>query len=87
MPMRILDIRERTVAVPSPRRNASVGFDEMTASAVAVLTDARRDGQPVIGYIDLRAEMDVLAAISACPADTSPTNNFRSAPLGIKVFG
>jgi uncharacterized protein YcgI (DUF1989 family) len=30
--------------------------------------------------------MDVLAAISACPADTSPTNNFRSAPLGIKVF-
>ena len=38
-------------------------------------------------YIDLRAEMDVLAAISACPADTSPTNNFRSAPLGIKVFG
>ena len=36
---------------------------------------------------DLRAEMDVLAAISACPADTSPTNNFRSAPLGIKVFG
>ena len=48
--MRILDIRERTVAVPSPRRNAAVGFDEMTASAVAVLTDARRDGKPVVGY-------------------------------------
>ena len=37
-------------------------------------------------YIDLRAEMNVLAAVSACPADTSPTNAGRSAPLGIKVF-
>jgi hypothetical protein len=37
-------------------------------------------------YIDLRAEMDVLAAVSACPADTSPTNGGRSNPLGIKVF-
>ncbi len=37
-------------------------------------------------YIDLKAEMDVLAAISACPADTSPTNNGLSAPLGVKIF-
>ena len=37
-------------------------------------------------YIDLRAEMDILAAISACPADTSPTNGGKSAPLGIKIF-
>ena len=37
-------------------------------------------------HIDLRAEMDVLAAVSACPADTSPTNNFTSAPLGIKIL-
>ena len=37
-------------------------------------------------YIDLRAEMNVLAAVSACPADTSPTNDGKSAPLGIKVF-
>ena len=37
-------------------------------------------------YIDLRAEMNVLAAVSACPADTSPTNAGKSAPLGIKVF-
>ena len=37
-------------------------------------------------YIDLKAEMDVLAAVSACPADTSPTNGGRSAPLGIKIF-
>ncbi len=37
-------------------------------------------------YIDLRAEMDVLAAVSACPADTSPTNGGRSNPLGIRIF-
>ena len=37
-------------------------------------------------YIDMRAEIDILAAVSACPADTSPTNGGRSAPLGIKIF-
>ena len=37
-------------------------------------------------YIDLRAEMNVLAAISACPADTSPTNAGQSNPLGVKIF-
>lgn len=37
-------------------------------------------------YIDLRAEIDVLAAISACPADTSPTNGGTCKSLGIKVF-
>ena len=37
-------------------------------------------------FIDIRAEMDILAAVSACPADTSPTNGGKSAPLGIKIF-
>ena len=37
-------------------------------------------------YIDIRADMDILAAISACPADTSPTNGGNSSPLGIKIF-
>ena len=37
-------------------------------------------------YIDLLAEMNVLAAISACPSDNSPVNDFRPKPLGIKVF-
>ena len=36
-------------------------------------------------YIELRAEMDVLAAVSACPADTSPTNSGKSRPLGIRI--
>jgi D(-)-tartrate dehydratase len=37
--MRILDIRERTVAIGSNMRNASIGFDSMTASAVVLFTD------------------------------------------------
>ena len=48
--MRIIDIRERTVALASPMRNAAVGFDQMTASAVAIVTDVRRDGGPVVGH-------------------------------------
>ena len=38
-------------------------------------------------HIDLLAEMDILAAISACPSDVSPTNDFRPRPLGVQVFG
>jgi uncharacterized protein len=37
-------------------------------------------------YIDLRAEMDILAAISACPADATPTNGYRPKPLGVKIL-
>jgi uncharacterized protein len=37
-------------------------------------------------YMDFRAEMNILAAVSACPADTSPTNNGKSSPLGIKIY-
>lgn len=36
-------------------------------------------------YIEMRAEMDILAAVSACPADTSPTNGGRCRPLGIRI--
>ncbi|HXU41066.1 MAG TPA: urea carboxylase-associated family protein [Burkholderiales bacterium] len=38
-------------------------------------------------YIDLRAEMNVLAAVSACPADRNATNDGRAKPLGIRVSG
>ena len=36
-------------------------------------------------FIEMRAEMNILAAVSACPADTSPTNGGKSAPLGIRI--
>jgi uncharacterized protein YcgI (DUF1989 family) len=37
-------------------------------------------------HIDLRAEMNVIAAVSACPNETNPVNNFRAKPLGLTVF-
>jgi hypothetical protein len=37
-------------------------------------------------YIELRAEMDVLAAVSACPADRNATNDGRAKPLGITLY-
>ena len=47
--MRILAIREKTVALSSTLRNASIGFAAMTASALVMVSDAVRDGKPVIG--------------------------------------
>jgi uncharacterized protein YcgI (DUF1989 family) len=38
-------------------------------------------------YIDLRAEMDCLIAISNCPQDQNPCNGFNPTPLQIQVFG
>ena len=48
--MKILAIREATVPVGAAMRNASVSFRTMTASALAVLTDQRVDGRPLVGY-------------------------------------
>ncbi|MCY4065437.1 MAG: DUF1989 domain-containing protein, partial [Rhodospirillaceae bacterium] len=62
--------------------NVFMNVDLFTDGSFKILpTEAGPDD-----YIDLRAEMNVLAAVSACPADTSPTNNFRSAPLAIRIF-
>jgi L-alanine-DL-glutamate epimerase-like enolase superfamily enzyme len=48
--MRIVDIREKTVSIASPIANAYIDFSKMTCSVVAVVTDAMRDGKPVVGY-------------------------------------
>lgn len=48
--MRIVDIREAVVPISSPLRNAYIDFSKMTASVVAVVTDVKRDGKPVVGY-------------------------------------
>jgi uncharacterized protein len=37
-------------------------------------------------HLDLRAEMNIIAAISACPNSTGPVNNFAAKPLAVKVF-
>src|SRR5262249_24975852 len=41
---------ERAVPVRSDMRNSSFDFAEMTTSIVAVITDVRRDGRPVVGF-------------------------------------
>jgi L-alanine-DL-glutamate epimerase-like enolase superfamily enzyme len=48
--MRIVDIREIAVPLQTSMRNAAFDFSEMTTSVVAVLTDAVRDGKPVVGF-------------------------------------
>lgn len=48
--MKIVDIREKTVPISSPIRNAYIDFSKMTLSLVAVVTDVVRDGRRVIGY-------------------------------------
>ncbi|MDX3906622.1 MAG: mandelate racemase/muconate lactonizing enzyme family protein [Pigmentiphaga sp.] len=50
MSIRILEIREVTKPISSPIRNAYIDFTKMTSSLVAVVTDAVRDGRPVVGY-------------------------------------
>ena len=49
-PIRIVDVREVTKPIGSPIRNAYIDFRTMTISLVAVVTDAMRDGQRVVGY-------------------------------------
>jgi L-alanine-DL-glutamate epimerase-like enolase superfamily enzyme len=48
--VRIVDVRETVVPIKSEIRNAYIDFSQMTVSVVALVTDAVRDGKPVIGY-------------------------------------
>jgi L-alanine-DL-glutamate epimerase-like enolase superfamily enzyme len=48
--MRIVDIREKTVAIAAPIANAFIDFSQMTCSVVALITDVARDGRPVVGF-------------------------------------
>ncbi|MEX2632342.1 MAG: mandelate racemase/muconate lactonizing enzyme family protein [Tistlia sp.] len=48
--MRILEIREKSVSIASEIANAYIDFSRMTCSVVAVVTDVRRDGRPVVGF-------------------------------------
>ncbi|HKU69504.1 MAG TPA: mandelate racemase, partial [Burkholderiales bacterium] len=48
--MKIVDIRETSVALKSSLRNAVFDFSEMMTSVVAVITDVVRDGKPVAGF-------------------------------------
>jgi len=47
--MRIVAVREQTIELSSAIRNSSISFDAMTASVIAVHTDASKNGKPLIG--------------------------------------
>ncbi len=48
--MKIIAIQEATLPIGTAMGNASIRFDAMTASALAVISDRVIDGKPVIGY-------------------------------------
>jgi L-alanine-DL-glutamate epimerase-like enolase superfamily enzyme len=48
--MRITGIADIVVPISSSIRNAYIDFSQMTASVVAVFTDAMRDGKAVVGF-------------------------------------
>lgn len=48
--MRIVEIRDDVAPIASSIRNAYIDFSTMTASIVAIVTDERRDGRPVVGF-------------------------------------
>lgn len=49
-PLRIVDIRETAIPLNSSLANSGFNFSEMTTSVVAVITDVKRDGEPVVGF-------------------------------------
>ena len=48
--MRITGISDIVVPISSKIANAYIDFSQMTASVVAIFTDAVRDGKPVVGF-------------------------------------
>jgi L-alanine-DL-glutamate epimerase-like enolase superfamily enzyme len=47
--MRIVAVHERTIPLSAASRNASISFDTMTATALAIVTDATINGKPLVG--------------------------------------
>ena len=50
MDVRITAVKEITLPISSPIRNAYIDFTKMTTSLVAVVTNVVRDGKKVVGY-------------------------------------
>src|SRR5579871_3202490 len=48
--MRITGIKDIVVPISSSIRNAYIDFSTMTASVVAIFTDVKKDGKPVVGF-------------------------------------
>jgi len=77
-----------------PDQICFIGDDIVDVFNVFMNVELRPDGSFTIlppsarkgDYIELRAEMNLLAAVSACPADRNATNDGRAKPLGIKIL-
>jgi D(-)-tartrate dehydratase len=50
MDVKITEVKEITLPISSPIRNAYIDFTKMTTSLVAVVTNVVRDGKRVVGY-------------------------------------
>ena len=48
--MKIVDFKEITVPISSNIQNAYINFSHMDVSLLALITDIKRDGKPVVGY-------------------------------------
>jgi len=48
--VRIVDVRQRVIGLDEPIANSYISFRNMTASVVAVVSDAVRNGKRVVGY-------------------------------------
>ena len=48
--MRIVAVTEQTIDIGSKVRSASMSLGAMTASALAIHTDGRKDGKPLVGF-------------------------------------
>ena len=48
--MKIVEIREKSVNFSSKIANSVVNFSEMTGSIVAVVSDIKKNGKPIVGF-------------------------------------
>jgi uncharacterized protein YcgI (DUF1989 family) len=69
-------------------------YDTHDAISIFMNKRIREDGKleilpPTVNTgesMDLMAEMDLLVAISACPSEKAPTNNFVAKSIGIEIL-
>jgi hypothetical protein len=59
----------------------NVGYD--TDGTFEIRPPSSRAGD----YMDLEAQMDVTLALSVCPQERNPCNNFRAKPMRVIVYG
>ena len=65
--------------------NAFVPFMRVTVEPDGAMTIQEPTSQPGDFY-DLRAEMDLLVAVSNCPQERNPCNAFKPTPMGMIIY-